>query len=57
MATVVATVVVLGTASMWDLTVSNAHDFAVGTGQFVAHNCTDLVAGQADLQSRCSMDA
>ncbi len=41
MATVVATVVVLGAASMWDLTVSNVHDFAVGTGQFVAHNCTD----------------
>ena len=44
-AMVVATVVVLGAADMWDLTVSNVHDFAVGTGQFVVHNCPDPNGG------------
>lgn len=38
-ATVEAVHVVPGAASMWDLTVSNVHDFAVGTGAFVVHNC------------------
>ena len=40
-ATVVAVRVVPGAASMWDLTVSNVHDFAVGDGAFVVHNCGD----------------
>ncbi len=31
--------VVSGAASMWDLTVSHIHTFAVGDGQFVVHNC------------------
>ena len=38
-AIVVATADVAGAADMWDLTVSSVHDFAVGTGQFVVHNC------------------
>ena len=38
-ATVEAVRVVPGVASMWDLTVSNMHDFAVGSGAFVVHNC------------------
>ena len=33
--------VVPGAASMWDLTVSNIHTFAVGDGAFVVHNCGD----------------
>lgn len=33
--------VVPGSASMWDLTVSNVHTFAVGSGAFVVHNCGD----------------
>jgi hypothetical protein len=37
-ATVTATRVVPGAAAMWDLTVSQVHTFAVGTGQFVVHN-------------------
>lgn len=38
----VATRVVPGAAAMWDLTVSQVHTFAVGTGEFVVHNnrCT-----------------
>lgn len=31
--------VIPGAASMWDLTVSNVHDFAVGDSAFVVHNC------------------
>ncbi len=38
-ATVVALRDVAGTAPMYDLTVANLHDFAVGSGQFVVHNC------------------
>lgn len=38
-AVVVAVRAVPGSAAMWDLTVSNVHTFAVGTGQFVVHNC------------------
>jgi len=43
-ATVVAVRIVPGAAYMWDLTVSQVHDFAVGSGQFVVHNanCGDL---------------
>jgi RHS repeat-associated protein len=43
-ATVMAIRVVPGAAPMWDLTVSQIHDFAVGTGEFVVHNanCGDL---------------
>ncbi len=50
-AIVVATVVVPGAADMWDLTVSNVHDFAVGSGMFVVHNCSRPVdpADQAKL--------
>ncbi len=33
---------------MWDLTVTNVHDFAVGTGQFVVHNCTKGVDGHGE---------
>ena len=39
-ATVEAVRVVPGAASMWDLTVSNVHTFAVGSGAFVVHNCS-----------------
>lgn len=28
-----------GAASMWDLTISNVHTFAVGNGAYVVHNC------------------
>jgi RHS repeat-associated protein len=38
-ATVVGLKIVSGAASMYDLTVSNVHTFAVGDGQFVVHNC------------------
>ena len=38
-AIVVELKVIAGTASMYDLTVSNVHTFAVGDGQFVVHNC------------------
>ncbi|MBF6589716.1 MAG: hypothetical protein IVW57_04190 [Ktedonobacterales bacterium] len=38
-AVVVALRSVAGTAPMWDLTVSTLHDFAVGVGQYVVHNC------------------
>ncbi len=38
-AVVVAVRDVAGTAPMWDLTVSRLHDFAVGTGAYVVHNC------------------
>jgi RHS repeat-associated protein len=37
-ATVVAIHAVPGAASMWDLTVSQVHTFAVGAGQYVVHN-------------------
>jgi hypothetical protein len=37
-ATVVVVQVVPGAASMWDLTVSNIHTFAVGDGAYVVHN-------------------
>jgi RHS repeat-associated protein len=40
-AMVVALKVVPGEQSMYDLTVSNVHTFAVGVGQWVVHNCTD----------------
>ncbi len=43
-ATVVGLHVVSGAASMWDLTVSRVHTFAVGAGQFVVHNCEDTWA-------------
>ncbi len=38
-AEVVALTTVHGSAPMWDLTVSNVHDFAVGDGAYVVHNC------------------
>jgi hypothetical protein len=37
-ATVVAIRAVPGAAPMWDLTVSDLHDFAVGAGEYVVHN-------------------
>ncbi len=40
-ATVIALRVVPGTAAMYDLTVSTVHTFAVGSGQYVVHNCGD----------------
>jgi hypothetical protein len=40
-AEVVALTTVHGSAPMWDLTVSNIHDFAVGNGAYVVHNCGD----------------
>ena len=33
----------LGGAAMWDLTVAHVHTFAMGTGQFVVHNCAKQV--------------
>jgi hypothetical protein len=42
-AIVVAVTAEPGAASMWDLTVSNVHTFAVGSGAFVVHNCPDEV--------------
>lgn len=44
-ATVVAIRTVPGAASMWDLTVSNVHTFAVGAGAYVVHNCPDTNDG------------
>ncbi len=41
--------VVPGAASMWDLTVSTVHDFAVGAGAFVVHNCGKVDYGSTDL--------
>lgn len=41
-ATVVGLRVVEGTASMYDLTVSEVHTFAVGDGQFIVHNCSSF---------------
>jgi Pretoxin HINT domain len=38
-ATVVREHVVPGAASMWNLTVSQIHTYAVGAGQYVVHNC------------------
>jgi RHS repeat-associated protein len=38
-ATVAAIRAVPGAAPMWDLTVADLHDFAVGAGQYVVHNC------------------
>lgn len=38
-ATVVGLRIIAGSAFMYDLTVSNVHTFAVGSGQFVVHNC------------------
>ena len=40
-AVVVRVRVVPGAADMWDLTVAQVHTFAVGSGQFVVHNCPD----------------
>lgn len=37
-ATVLGLKIIPGAASMYDLTVSNVHTFAVGAGQFVVHN-------------------
>jgi RHS repeat-associated protein len=61
-AMVVAIHVVPGAASMWDLTVSKLHTFAVGSGGYVVHNCgntgnepgipgdpANKVAGQSNL--------
>lgn len=51
-ATVVAIRVVPGAAAMWDLTVSNLHDFAVGAGEYVVHNAWCKVNyGSNDLSS------
>jgi hypothetical protein len=38
-ATVAAIRAVPGAAPMWDLTVADLHDFAVGAGEYVVHNC------------------
>jgi RHS repeat-associated protein len=38
-ATVEAIHAVAGAASMWDLSVSDIHTFAVGIGEYVVHNC------------------
>jgi len=40
-AAVVGLKIISGAASMYDLTVSNVHTFAVGDSQFVVHNCLD----------------
>lgn len=56
-AEVVALSVVHGTAPMWDLTVSNVHDFTVGNGAYIVHNCgqggkpdvSQKVAGEKNL--------
>lgn len=32
-----------GTAAMWDLTVSQEHTFAVGSGVYVVHNCGETI--------------
>ena len=41
-AVVVALTPVHGTAPIWDLTVSHIHDFAVGSGAYVVHNCGNV---------------
>lgn len=41
-ATVVSVRSVPGAAEMWDLTVSQVHTFAVGSGAYVVHNCAEL---------------
>jgi hypothetical protein len=52
-ATVVGLKIIDGTAFMYDLTVSNVHTFAVGTSQFVVHNCDGGVdEGEVDLYGR-----
>ncbi len=48
-ATVVAVRDVAGTAPMYDLTVSRLHDFAVGVGAYVVHNCS---LGRSDTFER-----
>ncbi|MGH7485127.1 MAG: polymorphic toxin type 28 domain-containing protein [bacterium] len=55
-ATVVAVRGVPGAADMWDLTVSNLHDFAVGTGAYVVHNCGDQVKAAADSMNNAVRD-
>jgi len=46
-AVVVAVRSVPGDAAMWDLTVATVHTFAVGSGQFVVHNCGDPLRDKA----------
>jgi deoxycytidylate deaminase len=48
-ATVVAIQIVPGSEEMWDLTVANVHTFAVGTGEYVVHNCGET--GHVDYGS------
>lgn len=55
-ATVVGLKIIVGTASMYDLTVSNVHTFAVGDGQFVVHNCS-VEASQAKSLAVDARDA
>ena len=47
-AIVVALTPVRGTAPMWDLTVSQVHDFAVGNGAYVVHNCNRPVNARGE---------
>jgi hypothetical protein len=57
-AVVVAVRAVPGAAAMWDLTVGDLHDFAVGDGAFVVHNCKNPVqAGEAGSYDELSARA
>ncbi len=51
-ATVAELRVMPGAAAMWDLTVSNVHDFAVGDGCYVVHNCPDGTGSGGTAYSR-----
>ena len=55
-AVVVALTVVHGTAPMWDLTVSNIHDFAVGNGAYVVHNCNRNCSGEGWIERAISKE-
>lgn len=55
-AVVVAVRSVPGGTEMWDLTVANVHTFAVGSGQFVVHNCGgEGVSGSAENDAAPSL--
>jgi RHS repeat-associated protein len=62
-ATVVGLKIVPGTASMYDLTISNVHTFAIGDGQFVVHNCNGAAsfaqsrAGELFSQGKAAAEA
>jgi RHS repeat-associated protein len=57
-AVVVALRVVPGAARMWDLTVSNVHTFAVGTGEYVVHNnnCGPRAKGLLNAMRKAGAD-